>query len=143
MILNIFFPRLRLKAETPSPADFKSAIDEVLVGEVMELAGKLRNAELQGNFAYIPYLAMKMSHYGAMLIGLHNRKLFTTGALVMAEALAMPDRPTGFDQLAELVMSGRLDNPSQTVAACEAFWDGLETWAGEHNYVIHTRRFPF
>ncbi|MBJ6359969.1 ANT(4')-I family aminoglycoside nucleotidyltransferase [Paenibacillus sp. GCM10012307] len=138
-----FFPRLRKTAESVSPMEFKLAIEEVLVGEIMELVGKLRNAGMQDNFAYLPYLAMQMAHNGAMLIGLHNCKRFTTGALVMPEALTMPDRPAGFDQLAELVMSGCLNDPPRTVAVCESFWDGLETWAFKHDYIIHIRRFPF
>ncbi|MNP71195.1 Kanamycin nucleotidyltransferase [compost metagenome] len=78
-----------------------------------------------------------------MLVGLHNQKLFSTGAMVLPEALEMPNRPDGFDNVARMVMSGELGEPSKIVSACENFWNGLENWANEHDYVIYSKRIPF
>ncbi|MFC4812449.1 ANT(4')-I family aminoglycoside nucleotidyltransferase [Paenibacillus sp. GCM10023250] len=138
-----FFPRLREAAQSPRQEAFKRAIEEVLVGEMYEYAGKLRNAHHIGSHAYLPYLAMEFAHYGAMLIGLHHRRLFTTGALVLSEALELPERPEGFDRVARLAMSGELNDPAAVVNACEAFWDGLVQWAAAHDYTIHSTRIPF
>ncbi|MFP4975213.1 ANT(4')-I family aminoglycoside nucleotidyltransferase [Paenibacillus sp. CN-4] len=138
-----FFSRLREAAESPTKEDFRHSINEVLVGEMYEFIGKLRNASLNGPRTYLPYLAMEFAQYGAMLIGLHNQKLFTTGALVLPEALELPGRPEGFDDVAQMVMSGELAEPSKIIAACENFWNGLVMWAAEHNYVINTERIPF
>ncbi|WP_430112254.1 kanamycin nucleotidyltransferase C-terminal domain-containing protein [Paenibacillus lautus] len=42
-----------------------------------------------------------------------------------------------------MVMSGESANPSSVVSACENFWNGIVKWATEHNYSIHSKRFPF
>jgi kanamycin nucleotidyltransferase len=49
---------------------------------------------------------MQFAQYGAMLVGLHNQKLFSTGSMVLPEALTMLSRPEGFDNVALMVMSG-------------------------------------
>jgi len=129
---NGFFPKLKKAAESPTNKDFRHAINEVLVGEMYEFIGKLRNISLSGPHTYLPYLAMQFAQYGAMLVGLHNQKLFTTGSMVLPEALETPSRPVGFDDVAKLVMSGELAETSKIVSACEKFWSGLVEWAAEH-----------
>ncbi|WYQ42693.1 aminoglycoside O-nucleotidyltransferase ANT(4')-Ib [Bacillus sp. FSL W7-1321] len=138
-----FFQRLRLAAESPTKEDFRQAIHEILVGEMYEYVGKLRNVNRNGPSSYLPFLALRFAHYGAMLIGLHNQTLFSTGAMVLPEALKLPHRPKGFDHVAELAMSGDLAQPAKIVSACEDFWKGLVAWAAEHDYVIHSKRIPF
>lgn len=138
-----FFPKLKEAAESPTKEDFRRTIQEVLVGEMYEFIGKLRNVGLQGPRTYLPYLAVELAQYGAMLVGLHNRKLYSTGAMVLPESLELPGRPEGFDSVARMVMSGELAEPAKIVSACEHFWKGLMNWAAEHDYVIHTKRIPF
>ncbi|MCZ8524052.1 MULTISPECIES: ANT(4')-I family aminoglycoside nucleotidyltransferase [Paenibacillus] len=138
-----FFPKLKEAAESPTKEDFRHAINEVLVGEMYEFIGKLRNVSLHGPHTYLPYLAMEFAQYGAMLVGLHNQNLFSTGSMVLPEALELPGRPEGFDPVARMVMSGELAQPSKIVSACEHFWIGLVKWAAEHDYVISTNRIPF
>lgn len=138
-----FFPKLKEAAESPAKEHFTQAINEVLVGEMYEFIGKLRNISQNGPRTYLPYLAMQFAQYGAMLVGLHNQKLFSTGSMVMPEALEMPNRPAGFDDVAKLVMSGELTESAKIVTVCETFWSGLEQWAAEQKYVIHSKRIPF
>ncbi|KIL37769.1 kanamycin nucleotidyltransferase [Gordoniibacillus kamchatkensis] len=138
-----FFPKLKEAAESPTKEDFRRAIHEVLVGEMYEFVGKLRNVSLNGPHTYLPYLAMGFAQYGAMLVGLHNQKLFSTGSMVLPEALELPGRPEGFDNIARMVMSGQLAEPAKIVSACEHFWNGLVNWAAQHDYVIRTKRIPF
>ncbi|MFD0589284.1 ANT(4')-I family aminoglycoside nucleotidyltransferase [Paenibacillus sp. GCM10027627] len=138
-----FFPKLKEAAESPAREDFRSAINEVLIGEMYEFVGKLRNAQFSGSRGYLPYLAMEFAHNGAMLVGLHNQKLFSTGSKVLPEALELPDRPEGFDRVVQLVMSGELADPSEIVSACESFWNGLAQWAAEYGYEINTKKIPF
>ncbi|MGE7093291.1 ANT(4')-I family aminoglycoside nucleotidyltransferase [Lysinibacillus sp. NPDC048646] len=138
-----FFPTLKKAAETPTKEDFTQAINGIIVGEMYEFIGKLRNVSLNGPHTYLPYLAMQFAQYGAMLIGLHNQRFYSTGAMVLPESLKLPNRPAGFDNVAKLVMSGELSEPSKIVFVCENFWDGLTAWAAEHHYVIHSERIPF
>lgn len=138
-----FFPRLLAAAESPTPQQFKAAIEAVLVGEMYEFIGKLRNADYRGPATYLPYLAMEFAQYGAMLVGLHHRTRFSTGAMVLPEASLLPDRPEGLDEVMRMVMSGELSEPAAIVSACERLWSGLVQWAGEHSYKIHSARIPF
>ncbi|MFD1176424.1 ANT(4')-I family aminoglycoside nucleotidyltransferase [Paenibacillus puldeungensis] len=138
-----FFLKLSEAAESPIKKDFRRAIHEVLVGEMYEFIGKLRNVSLVGPHTYLPYLAVEFAQYGAMLVGLHNQNLFSTGSMVLPEALELPSRPEGFDNVARMVMSGELAEPARIVSACENFWTGLVKWAAEHDYEISTKRIPF
>ncbi|WP_338555478.1 ANT(4')-I family aminoglycoside nucleotidyltransferase [Paenibacillus sp. KS-LC4] len=138
-----FFSRLKEAAKLPTKEDFRCSINEVLVGEMYEFVGKLRNASISGLYTYLPYLAMEFAQYGAMLVGLHNQKLFSTGSMVLPEALELPSRPEGFDNVVRMVMCGELAEPSKIISACENFWNGLVRWAAEHDYVISTKRIPF
>ncbi|MFB5676884.1 ANT(4')-I family aminoglycoside nucleotidyltransferase [Paenibacillus terreus] len=138
-----FFPKLKKAAESPTIEDFRHAINEVLVGEMYEFIGKLRNASFNGQHTYLPYLAMQFAQYGAMLVGLHNQKFYSTGSMVLPESLELPGRPEGFDTVARMVMCGELAEPLKIVSACEHFWNGLVNWAAQHDYVISTKRIPF
>ena len=139
-----FFPKLRHVAANRADDQFQAAINSVLVGELYEFAGKLRNIPHGGSQAYLPELAMQMAKYGAFVVGLHNRRCFSTGAKVIEEALTLPDRPEGFDALCQLTASGRLSEHLKVVEACESFWAGVASWAQEHGYtLIDSRRIPF
>lgn len=138
-----FFKALREAAESPVDEEFTENINGILVGEMYEFIGKLRNASMSGSYSYLPYLAMEFAQYGAMLVGLHNRKIYTTGATVLPESLLLPQRPAGYDPVARLVMDGDLADPARIISACEAFWNGLVQWADEHGYVIESERIPF
>lgn len=108
-----------------------------------EFIGKLRNVRVNGPHTYLPYLVMQFAQYGAMLVGLHNQKLFSTGSMVLPEALELPSRPEGLDHVVKLVMSGDLAEPAKIISACEDFWSGLVNWAVEHDYLIRSQRIPF
>ncbi|MEO3947742.1 ANT(4')-I family aminoglycoside nucleotidyltransferase [Gorillibacterium sp. CAU 1737] len=138
-----YFARLKEAVESPSDEAFHGAINEVLVGEMYEFIGKLRNVERNGPVTYLPYLAMQMANYGAMLLGLHHRRLFTTGALVLPEACAFPDQPDGFKELAALAMNGELSDAKRIAVACERFWNGLVQWAASRGYRIGSEAIPF
>lgn len=139
-----FFPRLRGVAAGREDSQFHAAIEGVLVGELYEFAGKLRNAMSSGSTAYLPELAVQMARYGAFLVGLHNRRLFSTGGRVLEEALTLPERPQGLDDLCQMVMSGNLSDTKLIATACERFWTGVAAWAATHGYAItDTRRIPF
>jgi kanamycin nucleotidyltransferase len=138
-----FLPCLGQAVEAASTEDFRLAVNEVLVGEMYEFVGKLRNINLNGPHSYLPYLAMQFAQYGAMLIGLHNRKTYSTGPMVLPEALELPDRPAGFDAVARMVMSGELADPAGIISACETFWQGIAAWAVEYGYSIDSATIPF
>lgn len=139
-----FFVRLRQVVMERPGEQFDAAIRETLVGELYEFIGKLRNAMAARRFASLPGLALEMARYGAFIIGLANRRCFSSGVRVLEEALGMPDRPAGFDGLCRLAMSGQLSDPSAVAAACEEFWAGVQAWAAQKGYaIVESRRIPF
>ncbi|MEI4801834.1 ANT(4')-I family aminoglycoside nucleotidyltransferase [Bacillus sp. NPDC077411] len=131
-----FFQELRQKASSVDHTIFKKAICKTLVEEMYEYIGKLRNIEIQGPETFLPTLAIKIATAGAMILGLHNKRYFTTSAQVLPEARAFTDKPEGFDALCEMVMSGYLSEPKQIMNVCENFWKGLLSWSAKNGYVI-------
>jgi kanamycin nucleotidyltransferase len=139
-----FFPRLAAAVFSELEARLPAVLQDVIVGELYEYVGKLRNAQASGNQVPYSYLAMKMAEIGAFLIGLDNRFLYTTGMSMFAESLALPGRPHGYDDLCRLVMNGDLGDPDRLYQACEALWSGVGAWAAEQGIAInHPQKIPF
>lgn len=123
---------------------FDEVIRALIVGEIYEDIGKLRNAEYEGNIAFFPMMALELAKYGAYLIGLANRYCYSTWSYMLEEALSLPGCPAGYDALCELVMKGKLENARRIVDACEVFWFGVEQWAEIRGIDIEERRrIPF
>lgn len=102
-----------------------------------EYMGKLRNIKIQGPETFLPALAIEIATAGAMILGLHHKRYFTTSAQVLPEALGLSNRPDGFDKLCQLVMSGHLYDSKKILDACENFWNGLLDWSKKNGYVIN------
>lgn len=131
-----FFQELRQKASSVDNTIFKEAICKTLVEEMYEYIGKLRNIEIQGPESFLPTLAIKIANTVAMILGLHNKRYFTTSAQVLPEAMIFTDKPQGFDALCKMVMSGQLSDPKQMINVCENCWKGLLNWSAENGYMI-------
>ncbi len=139
-----FFEELRQKAGSVDNSIFKEAVCKTLVEEMYEYIGKLRNIKIQGPATYLPALAIKIATGGAMILGLHHKRYFTTAAQVLPEALLFPDKPCGFDELCQLVMSGHLYDSIRILDACEDFWNGLMDWSKKNGYIInYSNSVPF
>ena len=138
-----FFPKLRDVVLSQPDERFTEVLQHVIVGEIYERIGKLRNARHTGHRAYLPKLAIDLATYGAFLIGLANRHLYTTGATVLEESVTLPDAPEGYRPLCEQVMAGHLSQPSQIHEDCEAFWAGIIRWAEAKGFRLEQERIPF
>ncbi len=139
-----FFLQLKQAVEAPGSELFHRAIREVIVGELYEWIGKLRNAIDAGKTAHVPELALNLAKYGALIVGLSHRHLYTSGSKVFEEVFALPRRPSGYDQLCRLAMSGALSDTVAVADACEVFWNGVVDWAAELGIeIVETRRVPF
>lgn len=139
-----FFPKLRGVVLNQPKEKFLAAMRELIVGDLYELVGKLRNARHFGHTAGLPMLVVHMALYGAFLVGLDNRHCYTSGTRAFEESLRLPGRPGGYDALCRLVMGGKLNNPEHVVGACEAFWSGVERWALTRGLTIEEPRWlPF
>lgn len=139
-----FFAELDSAKNAPgNDGEFKQAVEECLLGELCETAGKARNAAAtKRRTGVIPELAVCMVYWTSMVLGLHHRKTFATLATVVTEALALPQRPDGFDMLAQKTLSGTLDDLDDVAASIERLWCGALRWATEHGYHLQDKS-PF
>ena len=139
-----YFARLRAAAVSASPGTFHETLREVIVGELYEDVAKARNAMAMGHATALPQIAFWIATYGAFAIGLANRHRFTTATRRFEEARTLPNRPLGYDRLADLVMAGTLSNAHEVASAIERFWADLVPWAERQGITIaEPRRLPF
>lgn len=124
-----FFPHLREAALSHSGEQFRMLIAEVIIGEIYECVGKIRNAVALGRPESLAVYTLDAARYGACLVGLHNHRVYTSGPTVFSESLELPGRPEGYDELCRLVMAGELNQPERTAIRVDAFWNGIEAWA--------------
>lgn len=134
-----FFESLKAYVFDHADEAYDDLIHGVIVGELYEFLGKIRNAAASGKTDNLSSLAVEMAQYGAYMIGLANRTLYTASATMFSESRALADKPSGYEQLCELVASGRLENPAQIARAADRFWEGIEAWAAEKSIPIHQK----
>ncbi len=123
------FPRARAAVMNHNDEEFRSLIAALLVGDLYEDVGKLRNGLALQRTEVIAPFTVDAARYGACLVGLHNRRVYNSGATLFSELLELPGRPDGYDALARLVMSGDLNDPARVIDAVNTFWSGVEAWA--------------
>ena len=128
-----FFEELRAAVYAAPKADFDRVIAAMVVGEMFEWMGKLRNGMAQagagrGDTGFLPPLACSFAHDVARLAGLVHRHLYRSGSRLLTDSLNLPTLPAGYAELARRVMAGRLDEPGAVAAAVEACWAGLGPW---------------
>jgi kanamycin nucleotidyltransferase len=139
-----FFDQLRILVRDVTDAQLDSAIHEVVVGEIYELVGKLRNAMQAGALDGVTGIAVEMVRQSALALGLACRHQYRTGAELLADSLRLPGRMAGYDRLCGMVMSGQLSERAEVAAACESLWEGVAEWAAQRGITLEERnRIPF
>ena len=133
-----FFPRLRQAILAHSDEEFRHAVAEMMVGEIYELVGKIRNAAWQRNHEALPFFAVELARDSACLVGLANHHLYTSAARMFAESLSLAQPPAGYQALCQMVMAGQLADPQRILAAVDALWAGMEAWADSLGLPIET-----
>lgn len=136
---QVFFESLKGYVFDHADDEYDDLIRGVIVGELYEFLGKIRNAAASGKTENLSTLAMEMAQYGAYMIGLANRTLYTSSARMFSESRVLADKPSGYDQLCELVTSGRLESPTEISRAVDRFWEGIEAWASKKSIPIHQK----
>jgi kanamycin nucleotidyltransferase len=132
-----FFPRLKEKVFDHRDDEFNELVISIIVGAQMEFIGKIRNALACGSTSNLAALAVEMTKYGAYIVGLAHRHLYTSSSVMFTESLSLPNRPQGYDALCKMVTSGGLSDPAEIARAADSFWEGIEAWAQEKGLAIH------
>ncbi|SDY99195.1 kanamycin nucleotidyltransferase [Lysobacter sp. yr284] len=121
------FETLRSLAAHPDDAAVERAMAEIVVGELYELVGKLRNRYARKPLAL---LAGDFAVHLACLVGLAERHVYASAGTMFDEAADLPG-PDGAVELYRLVARGELGDEAVLVAALERAWAGVEAWARE------------
>jgi kanamycin nucleotidyltransferase len=111
----------------PQPA-FDRAIERLIVGELWEAIGKLRNARARNQPAP-PGFLYYILRIGYSIIGLANRHTYPAATTAWSDALALPDRMAGYDALARMASAGEIGDAARVFEMCEELWAGIATWA--------------
>lgn len=134
-----YFEALRARVMSPSKQVFDDVIAEMVVGELYEWMGKLRNGVARDDFAFLPITACNFAQHTALIAALLHRHIYGTGSSILREALTLPTLPAGYAALVEMVMAGNLHDSTQVVAAVEAMWTGIGPWLKQHNIELDAR----
>lgn len=139
-----YFGGLRELVMSHPPELFRAVIEEVLIGDIYELVGKVRNAHVRGRDQALAVLAVELTQRTAYALGLEHRHLYGTSSSVLDEAVKLSDPPDGFHVLAQMVMAGNLQHAPTIVSACDTLWLGLVRWAEKRGYtLVAAQDIPF
>lgn len=123
---------------------FRAVIEDVLIGDIYEIIGKVRNAHARGHDQALAALAVELTQRTAYALGLAHRHLYGTSSALLDEAVRLPDPPEGFSSLTRMVMTGNLQYAETIVSACDTLWLGLVRWAEERGYtLVASQDIPF
>lgn len=126
-----------------SDDEINSVIGQVLVDELYEWVGKVRNALHTNSFSAVPSIACKFAETIALLLGLAHRTCYTTGMTMLDESLLFDDLPIGYQDLCNLVREGSLNDAKETIMVLEAAWSGIVSWVMQRNAHLRIGAWPF
>ena len=75
-----FFPKLKKTALDHTDEAFNEIIRLLIIGEIYEMVGKLRNARAQANPGPVSLFTSHLAMYGAWMLGLANRHLYNSAS---------------------------------------------------------------
>lgn len=116
---------------------------EFMIWEPYETMAKLKNTIAEDHGSYVSLGATDLAWQTAQLIGLANKRYYTTRARTFEESLNMPCKPTGYGELVQAIMAGTLGDAAQVYALCESLWCGLNEWFNTLGITYTVDELPF
>jgi kanamycin nucleotidyltransferase len=139
-----FFNELRDLVFAHPDETFAEVECAIIVDELYEGIGKVRNAVATGDFVKLPSRACRIALMSALLLGLARRKIYTAAGLDLAESMRLARRPEGHDELCQMVMAGDLADSKRVVLALEHHWQGVVGWIDREGLDMSPRlNWPF
>ena len=123
-----FFHELRELVFAHPEETFAEAERGIIVDELYEGIGKVRNAVATGDFVKLASRACRTALMSALLLGLARRKIYAAAALDLSESMQLTGRPDGHDELCKMVMAGDLADSKRVALALEEHWRGFVEW---------------
>lgn len=136
------FEEIRKLPLSVSDSAIRETMREFMIWEPYETIAKIRNNFMIRNYNYIPLGAKDLIWQTAKLIGLANRKYYSTRARTLEESIKIDSKPNGYVELAKCVMSGELSNIEYVYQLCESLWNGLNEWYEELGIVYRIQELP-
>ncbi|QSS98678.1 KNTase domain-containing protein [Pontibacillus sp. ALD_SL1] len=138
-----FFETLKAYPYSHTEEEKMGVMREFMIWEPYECMGKIRNAYTKGHLTYIPQGAHQLLRKASLLIGLQNNRFYSTQSKMFEEAMQLPSKPAGFNELALLVLSGDLTDSELVYKHCEELWKGLNNWFDELGIQYKIASLPF
>lgn len=133
---------LRASADRPAEKEVHSKIRGMIVEELYEWIGKLRNADILQRYGNVPSIACLFAKTVAFILGLFHRTCYTTGGSVLEESLRHHGLPAGYEALCGLVMKGQLSDRRNVIELTEEVWAGMGVWAIRNGFEFHPGPWP-
>lgn len=105
--------------------------------ELQECFGKVLNAIEANNRENLPFLLYDAVMSLFATLAFLNEKPFTTFALYVTEARQFPLKPAHFDDLLDVVTTGRFDDLPALRTLCETVFAGMEALFAAEGYVLY------
>jgi kanamycin nucleotidyltransferase len=139
-----FFNELRELVFAHPDETFAEVERAIIVDELYEGMGKVRNAASTGDFSKLASRACRHGLMSALLLGLARRKIYTAAGLDLAESMQLVGRPDGHDELCRIVMSGDLADSGRVALILERHWRGVVEWIDREGLDMSPRlKWPF
>ncbi len=132
------FPRLRQLVESQPQSAFEREIQALIIGEIYEMVGKIRNAVYFANADPLAAYIIELALYGARLVGLAERYTYRSFYQLFDDSLCLHNLPAGYRELCGAAMCGDLRSPQLLLEICDTFWQGVEDWARERGLALYT-----
>jgi kanamycin nucleotidyltransferase len=127
-----FFERLKVTVSTQPDEAFRTAMAALIVGEIYEVVGKVRNCQTSGRTSSLALYTVELASYGAWLAGLANRHLYLSSSTMLTEVLALRGLPAGYQSLCQMVMRGELQDHKLIYQVVDDFWRGVIDWCASN-----------
>jgi KNTase C-terminal domain len=124
----VFFHELRRVVFDHTESQIHDAIREVIVGELYEGLGKIRNSLSSETHESLPRVTMRIALLAELMLGLVHRHIYTTAWLTAVESMTLTPRPSGHDELCRLAMKGTLTDAQRTARVIEEYWASVIDW---------------
>lgn len=136
------FEQIKLLPLEITEKEVKDIMREFMVWEPYETMAKIRNNWQNGNHTYLSIGARDLAWQTAKLIGLANKKYYSTRARIFEESLRMEIRPEGYEELVSCVMEGNPTDREEIYTLCEDVWTSLNKWFEELDINYKVNELP-
>ena len=119
-----------------------NVMKEFMVWEPYETIAKIRNNYRTDNLNYLPIGANDLLWQTAKLIGLANKKYYSTRARTFEESSEMKSVPSGYKELMSVIVDGQLNDKEKVYKLCEGLWTGLNKWYEEMGLDYRFKELP-